>query len=89
VSSDPLRRAPAEVERRPPPGWDALLLAAVLIGVLLMGMQLWLLTVALDIYLAGEHRQLWLLVLFSGLVFAGGIVALSVVGRRWPNLARR
>jgi len=84
VSRDPLRRHPDDLERRPPPGWDALLLAAVLMGVLLMGIQLWLLTVALDIFLAGEQGGLWVIAVVSGLVFAGGLVALRVVGRRWP-----
>jgi hypothetical protein len=75
---------PRENERRPPPGWDALLLAAVVIGVVLLGIQLWLLTVALDIFLAGERGGLWVIVLCSGLVFIGGLFAVRVVSRRWP-----
>jgi hypothetical protein len=89
VTRDPLRRHPDDVDRRPPPGWDALLLAAVIIGVLLMGIQLWLLTVALDIYLGGEESGLWIIAVFSGLVFAGGLVALRMVGERWSTRARR
>jgi hypothetical protein len=74
-----------EGERRPPPGWDALLLAAVVIGVVLLGIQLWLLTVALEIYLAGERSGLWVIVLCSGIVFIGGLFAVRVMSRRWPT----
>jgi hypothetical protein len=70
------------------PGRAAMLLAALLVGLLLMGMQLWLLTVALDLYLAGQGRQIWLLALVSGLIFVGGIVMLVVLGRR-PRLGSR
>jgi hypothetical protein len=70
------------------PGQAAVLLAALLVGLLLMGMQLWLLTVALDLYLGGQGRQIWLLALVSGLIFVGGIVMLVVLGRR-PRLGGR
>ena len=42
------------VEPIVPPGREALLTAAVAIGIVLLAIQLWLLTVALDIYLAGD-----------------------------------
>ena len=64
------------------PGRAAVLLAALLVGLLLMGMQLWLLTVALDLYLGGQGRQIWLLALVSGAIFVGGVVMLAVLGRR-------
>lgn len=67
--------APVASEPAPLPGRQALLLAALLIGFVLMGLQLWLLTVALDMYLAGDGKDLWLLALVSGLVFAGGMFA--------------
>jgi len=70
------------------PGRVAVLLAALLVGLLLMGMQLWLLTVALDLYLGGQGRQIWLLALVSGLIFVGGLVMLAVLGRR-PRLGDR
>jgi hypothetical protein len=70
------------------PGRAAVLLAALLVGLLLMGMQLWLLTVALDLYLGGLGRQIWLLALVSGLIFVGGLVMLAVLGRR-PRLGGR
>jgi len=70
------------------PGRAAMLLAALLVGLLLMGMQLWLLTVALDLYLGGQGRQIWLLAVVSGLIFVGGVVMLMVLGRR-PRIGGR
>ena len=69
----------------PPPGLHAVVLAALTIGLLLMGIQLWLLTVALDLYLGGAGRQTWLLALVSGLIFVGGLLMLRLLGRR-PRL---
>lgn len=75
-------------EERPPlPGRQALLLAALLIGFLLMGLQLWLLTVALEMYLGGHGDGIWLLAVASGLVFAGGLLALRLLDRR-PRFRR-
>ncbi|MCC7104027.1 MAG: hypothetical protein IT307_02695 [Chloroflexi bacterium] len=68
----------------PPPGQLALVLAALLLGVLLMGLQLWLLTVALELYLSGAGRQGWLLALVSGLIFGGGLLTLRVLSRPSP-----
>ncbi len=74
-SVDTAGGVPLSGESVPLPGRQALLMAALLIGLVLMGLQLWLLTVALDMYLAGEGEDLWLLALVSGLVFAGGLLA--------------
>jgi hypothetical protein len=74
-------------DRPPPPGRQALLLAALLIGFLLMALQLWLLTVALDLYLAGEGRGLWRIALASLVVFLGGVLALWLL-RREPRRRR-
>ncbi len=60
--------------RRPLPGREALLLAALVIGLLMLGMQLWLLTVALELYLAGEGDHVWGLAIVSGGVFLGGLL---------------
>ena len=68
-------------EHPPAPGRQALLLAMLLIGFLLLGLQLWLLTVALDLYLAGKGDQVWLLALVSGAVVLGGVLALWLVRR--------
>jgi uncharacterized protein DUF6755 len=46
-------RPETAIDRVPPSGQQTMVLAALIIGLLLMGLQLWLLTVALDLYLAG------------------------------------
>jgi hypothetical protein len=82
------RQRPDEVaEQPPPPGQMPLVLAGLAIGLLLMGIQLWLLTIALDLYLSGEGRQLWLLALISGAIFGGGLLMLRLLQRR-PRLHR-
>jgi hypothetical protein len=76
------QRPETALDRAPPPGQQAMVLAALSIGLLLLGLQLWLLTVALDLYLAGAGRRVWLLALASGLIFAGGLLVLWRLGRR-------
>jgi hypothetical protein len=83
------RRGRPSTERQAAPGWDSLLLAALSIGIVLLAMQLWLLTVALNIYLAGERDDLWALAVISGLVFLGGVAAWRVISRRWPSSTAR
>ena len=63
------------------PGRQALLLGALLIGLIMMGIQLWLLTVALELYLSGEGQEVWGLAIASGVVFAGGLLALWLLSR--------
>lgn len=67
---------------RPPPGQLQVVQAALAIGVLLMGIQLWLLTVALELYLGGEGGRTWGLALASGAIFLGGLLILGVLRRR-------
>lgn len=71
-----------DVNRPPTPGRQALLTGALVIGLLLMGLQLWLLTVALDLYLGGKGGRVWGLAIISGLVFLGGLLALRLLSRR-------
>ncbi len=78
----------SSVEHGPPPGRVAILMTALVIGILLMGIQLWLLTIALDLYLAGGSTSIWLLVLISGLVFLGGVLVWRVL-RRGPRSTRQ
>jgi hypothetical protein len=78
----------SSVEHGPPPGRVAVLLTALAIGILLMGIQLWLLTIALDLYLAGGSIDIWILVIISGLVFLGGILVWRVL-RRSPRSMRQ
>lgn len=85
MSRLPTRRVTQrELEPRISPGRRALLLAAVLTGVLLLAIQLWLLTIALDLYLGGRGAEIWSLVITSGLIFAGGITAYVVLRRSSP-----
>jgi hypothetical protein len=60
----------------------AVVLAALTIGILLMGIQLWLLTVALELYLAGDGHMVWQLALVSGGIFLGGLAMLWLLRRR-------
>jgi hypothetical protein len=61
----------------PPPGQAPIVAAGLAIGILLLAIQLWLLTVALDLYLAGHGDQVWSLAAVSGLIL-----------RRRPRAAR-
>jgi len=78
------QRLDTSVGRTPPsPGRQAILLASLTIGALLLAMQLWLLTVALEIYLGGtDDSGIWVLAGFSGLVFIGGMLVLRALSRR-------
>jgi hypothetical protein len=81
------KRPDQAVSQPPPPGQMALVLAGLAIGLLLMGIQLWLLTIALDLYLAGAGGQAWQLALASGAIFLGGLLMLWLLGRR-PRVRR-
>lgn len=82
------RKRPDEaVDQPPPPGQMAIVLAGLAIGLLLMGIQLWLLTIALELYLAVQGSQVWQLALISGLIFLGGLMMLRVLRRR-PRMRR-
>ena len=71
----------ADVERTPPPGSVAIVLTGLAIGILLMGIQLWILTLALDLYLSGGGANILALALISGLIFLGGLIVLRLLGR--------
>ena len=75
------------IGQSPLPGQSALVGAALAIGLLLLALQLWLLTIALDLYLAGNGSEVWLLAAVSGLIFVGGLVVLAVLRRR-PRVQR-
>ncbi len=80
----PRRISQRELEPRISPGRRSLLLAAVLVGLLLLAMQLWLLTVALDLYLSGRGGEIWSLVIISGVIFAGGVATYIVLRSNAP-----
>lgn len=75
-------RPDAPYERLPMPGRQALLLAALIFGLIMMAIQLWLLTVALELYLAGDGDHVWGLAVGSGIVFGGGMLAVWLLSRR-------
>ncbi len=76
-----LSETTSTIERRPPPGRVAVVLTGLAIGSLLLGIQLWLLTIALDRYLAGQGMDTLLLAVISGLVFLGGLLVLRLLAR--------
>lgn len=73
---------------QPTPGRQAVVMAALTIGLLMMGIQLWLLTVSLELYLAGDGERCWLLAVVSGAIFLGGLLMLRMLDRR-PRLGGR
>jgi hypothetical protein len=70
------------VDAPPPPGQGPLALVGLTIGLLLMGMQLWLLTIALELYLGGSGGIIWQIALASGAIFGGGLLMLRRLRRR-------
>jgi hypothetical protein len=77
---DPRPQPPREQQATP--GQQAVVLMMLCLGVLLLGAQLWLLTVALDLFLAGAGEHLWAICLVSGLIFVGGLVVLWLQERQ-------
>lgn len=69
-------------ERRPPPGQAGLALLGLAIGILLISIQLWLLTLAFDLYKYDEDTDAILAATASGLVFLGGLTMLHILDRR-------
>ena len=69
------------------PGREAALLAALVIGLLMLGIQLWMLTVALELFLAGDGEDIWQLAIGSGLVVVGGLLMVRLLSRR-PRVGR-
>jgi uncharacterized iron-regulated membrane protein len=81
---DPAPRAPQEEPVTP--GRQAVVMMMLALGILMLGVQLWLLTVALDLYLAGEGGRIWLACVVSGLIFGGGLLVLRLLERQdWPR----
>jgi len=81
--SAPYRVETSGAARRvPPPGRAAMTMAALAIGITFLGLQLWLLTVALDLYLGGSGDQVWAIALCSGGIFLGGLLVRRVLARQ-------
>ncbi len=77
-----LSETTGDTDRTPPTGRSAMFMAGLAIGVLLLGIQLWLLTLALDLYLSGYTENTWQLVIISGLVFLGGLALLRLLSQQ-------
>jgi hypothetical protein len=75
------------LERRPPPGQAAVALLWLMMGLLVMAVQLWLLTLAFDLYRAGERAETAGVAVVSGCVFVGGLLTLGRLNRR-PRVRR-
>lgn len=67
---------------RPTPGQSVIIGLGLSIGILLMAMQLWLLTLAFDLYLSDEPERIIALAAISGLVFLGGLFMLRFLDRK-------
>jgi hypothetical protein len=72
---------PEEERPGPPRGQAAIALLGLMIGILLMGLQLWLLTLAFDLYLEGKQSETLIAAIISGLVFLGGLLMLRYLYR--------
>ena len=77
-----LARRTVEPERRPPPGQAGLAMLGLAIGIMLMSIQLWLLTLAFDLYMLEEDTDALLAATVSGLIFLGGLAMLRILDRR-------
>lgn len=71
-----------ERDRLPPVGQGGLTMLGLAIGLLLVAIQLWLLTIAFDLYLEGERGETVGVAVSSGLVFVGGLFMLRLLDRR-------
>jgi hypothetical protein len=78
-------REPEGSRTRPTPGQGGLVLLGLAIGILLMSVQLWLLTLAFELYLGGKRQETLLAAVISGLVFVGGLAMLRLLDR-YPRL---
>lgn len=83
------RRSDTTARNRAPeraPGEGGVVLLGLAIGILMMGIQLWLLTLAFDLYLSGERGDTVLVAVCSGLLFIGGLVMLRILDRSTRTL---
>lgn len=72
----------ADVARRPLPGRSSVAFLGLMLGLVLMAIQLWLLTLAFDLYLAGERAETVWVAICSGFIFLGGLGILWFLDRR-------
>lgn len=63
----------------PAPGQNGLVMLGLCVGVVLMAIQLWLLTLAFNLYLLGDRRGTLIAAIVSGAIFLGGLGMLWVL----------
>ena len=73
--TDARRTEPA----RPTAGEGGMVMLGLTVGVLFMSVQLWLLTLAFNLYLSGERRGTLIGAIVSGGIFVGGLVMLRLL----------
>jgi hypothetical protein len=78
--------APPSLPTAPPPGHHGLVMLGLSMGIVLMAIQLWLLTLAFNLYLLGDRKGTVVAAIVSGLVFLGGLAMLRVL--RWTSQRR-
>ena len=71
----------------PPPGEAGLVGAALMIGILLLALQLWILTVALEEFQRHNDSRTYALAGISAIIFAGGL-AVRWLLKRTPSVRR-
>ncbi len=71
-----------ERERLPAVGQQGLATLGLAIGLLLVAIQLWLLTIAFDLYLENERAKTVGVAIASGFVFLGGLGMLRLLDRK-------
>ncbi len=72
----------SERERLPAVGQQGLATLGLAIGLLLVAIQLWLLTIAFDLYLENERAKTVGVAIASGFVFLGGLGMLRLLDRK-------
>lgn len=80
--SGPAEESTGERERQPPVGQAGLTMLGLAFGLLLVAIQLWLLTIAFDLYLEGERTSTVGVAVCSSLVFLGGLLMLRLLDRQ-------
>jgi len=71
----------------PPPGESGLVGAALMIGMLLLALQLWILTVALEEFQRHNDKRIYILAGISAVIFAGGLAGRWAL-KRTPSIRR-
>lgn len=67
--------------KRPAPGQAGLVMLGLSVGILLMSIQLWLLTLAFNLYLSGDREKTLIAAIVSGAIFLGGLLMLWILRR--------